>query len=156
MGRFFAGVFAAIALMGSGLFIWRAQADQPSPIPARPVSASVAGASVADYAPPPAASEQTREEKRFARYDKDRNGKVGRGEYLISRQKAFARIDTDGDGRLSFDEYAVKAAVKFAGADRDRDGALTAPEFATTRVVRKSKPRPDCPQVPMRQDAEES
>lgn len=66
----------------------------------------------------------------------------------------------NGDGRLGFDEYVVKTSAKFAGADRNRNGALDAAEFATTRVVRKTPPRRDCP--PMRRapvapdEAEES
>ena len=100
---------------------------------------------LADLAPPPQASERTREEKRFARYDKDKNGAVGRDEYLAARRKNFDKLDTNNDGRLSFEEYAIKGETKFAAADRDRNGALNATEFATTRVVRKTKSRRNCP-----------
>ncbi len=114
---------------------------------------------IADLAPPPQASERTREEKRFSRYDKDRNGAVARAEYLGGRQKGFAKLDANGDGRLSFDEYAVKAVVKFAAADKDRNGGLNATEFATTRVIRKPVVRPKCasgPRAPAAEDGEES
>ena len=59
-------------------------------------------------APDPAAEElpralpKTREQKRFGRYDKDRDGAITRDEYLASRRKAYAKLDTNGDGRLSF------------------------------------------------------
>ncbi len=144
MWRFLAGVGSALLLSVAGLVVWKAQADKPSPIPPAPVVAADAPMSMADLAPPPVASERTREEKRFARYDKDKNGAVARDEYLAGRQKGFAKLDVNHDGRISFEEYAVKAVVKFAAADRDRNGALNATEFATTRVVRKAKARPKC------------
>jgi EF hand len=157
MGRYLAGLAAALLLATTGFFIWQARADKTSPIPPPPAAAIDAPMGLADLAPPPQASEKTREEKRFARYDKDKNGAVGRDEYLVSRQKGFAKLDTDGDGRVSFEEYAVKATTKFAAADRDRNGALTATEFATTRVVRKAKPKTKCApsmQPPPQEDGE--
>lgn len=145
MLRFIGGAVSALVVAALGLFIWQAQADKSSPIPAVP--AVVAQADDVELAPPPAADEKTKEQKRFARYDKDKNGIIVRAEYLANRQKAFGKLDTNGDGRLSFDEYAVKASQKFAAADRDRNGQLSAGEFATTRVIRKSKARPKCEPV---------
>lgn len=151
MWRFAGGALSALLLVTAGIFIWRAQAGSPSPIPAIPAAAAAASEAplgIADLAGPPTASEKTREEKRFARYDKDKNGMVARAEYLLGRQKTFAKLDVNGDGRLSLDEYAVKAVVKFTAADRDKTGALNATEFATTRVVRKARPKPKCLPVP--------
>ncbi|MEP6786344.1 MAG: EF-hand domain-containing protein [Sphingomonadales bacterium] len=142
MGRFLAGVASALLLVTAGFFIWKAQADRGSAVPPAPV-ASLAGLADADSVPP-TATEKTREEKRFSRYDRDKDGAVGREEYLLSRRKAFAKFDTNGDGRLSFDEYAIKTATKFAVADKDRNGALNPNEFSTTRVVRKSQPKCAC------------
>ncbi len=148
MWRFLLGVGSALLLVTAGIFIWRAQAGDQKLIPAMPAAESAAdggGAlALADLAGPPTASEKTREEKRFSRYDKDKNGTVARDEYLVARQKNFAKLDLNHDGKLGFDEYAVKAVTKFAAADKDRNGALNAAEFATTRVVRKTKPRPKC------------
>lgn len=160
MWRFLAGVGSAMLLMTAGLLVWQAQANKPSPIRAAPAAGPDVPLGLTDLAPPPEASERTREEKRFARYDKDRNGAVGRAEYLASRQKGFAKLDVNGDGRISFDEYAVKSVVKFAAADKDRDSALTATEFATTRIIRKPKAKPYCPPnlrapAPPADDAEE-
>ena len=104
------------------------------------------------HPPVPEALPATREQKRFDRYDKDRNGSVTRDEYLMARHKAFAKLDADGNGTLSFDEWANKAETKFATADKDKSGALNAAEFATTAVKRKSKPRPNC--QPQRQTAQ--
>lgn len=157
MWRYLAGAAAALVLVAAGLFIWRAQAGDASPIPSAPRALMTdmdSGNSTVELAPPPAASERTREEKRFARYDKDKNGAVGKLEYLSGRQRGFAKLDTNGDGKLSFDEYAVKGVQKFAAADRDRNGQLNAGEFATTRVVRKARPKPKC--VPARQPEPES
>lgn len=132
-------------LMTAGLLVWQAQANKPSPIRSAPAAGPDSPLGMVDLAPPPEASERTREEKRFARYDKDRNGAVGRAEYLASRQKGFAKLDVNADGRISFDEYAVKTVTKFAAADKDRDSALNATEFATTRIIRKPKGKPYCP-----------
>lgn len=110
-----------------------------------------------DLPDPPKASEKTREERRFGRYDKDRDGRITRDEYLASRRKAFAKLDTNGDGRLSFEEYAVATATKFAKADGDRSGVLNAAEFATTRVARKAPATPKCPPVtPPRDDEDDN
>lgn len=144
MWRFFGGVASALLLVTAGLFIWKAQADRSTLIPAMPETAQAAPMGIADLAGPPSASEKTREEKRFSRYDKDKNGAVGRDEYLVSRQKAFAKLDLNHDGKLGFDEYAVKAVTKFSAADHDKNGALTAIEFASTRIVHKIKPKAKC------------
>lgn len=144
MWRYLSGVGSALLLVTAGFFLWKAQADKTALIPAMPVAGAAAPMGLVDLAGPPSASEKTREEKRFSRYDKDRNGAVERDEYLVSRQKAFAKLDLNHDGKLSFDEYAAKAVTKFAGADRDRNGALTAVEFASTRIVHKVKAKPKC------------
>jgi hypothetical protein len=148
MGRFLAGVASALLLVTAGFFLWTGIARRDVVLPA--VSAAVAGGEAAQVgAPgpavddPPEASEKTREQKRFDRYDRNRDGKVDRDEYLLSRHKAFAKLDTNGDGKLSFEEYSAKAIGKFAKADMDRSNTLDATEFATTRVQRK--PRPKCP-----------
>ena len=144
MGRFLAGVAAALLLVTGEFFIWQAQADRGTVVPALATATTAAPMGLADPAGPPAASERTREEKRFSRYDKDKNGAVARGEYLVARRKNFAKLDVNGDGKLGFEEYAVKAVVKFAAADKDKNGALAPREFALTRVVRKSAPKCAC------------
>ncbi len=150
MWRFLAGVGSTLVLFMAGFFIWQSQADQNQPlIPAAPAQQAGGDASAklafADVADPPRADQKSKEEKRFNRFDKDKNGGISREEYLLSRRKAYAKLDLNGDGRLSFDEYAVKTTVKFGKADGDRSGGLTRAEFATTRVIRKEKPKPNCP-----------
>lgn len=150
MWRFLAGGAAMLLMMTAGIFIWNAWAGRPAVAPA-PSTAEATPMGLAGLAPPPAASERTREEKRFARYDRDRNGAVAREEYLLGRRKAFAKLDTNGDGKLEFEEYAIKTTGKFAAADKDRNGALNPAEFATTRVVRKPQPKCNC--TPVRREA---
>jgi hypothetical protein len=135
MWRFLAGVASAMALMTAGVVIWRSQADAVQIVPPAP---SGAGSPLpfADVTIPEA-SDKTREQKRFSRYDKDKNGGVSRDEYFQSRRKAFAKLDVNGDGKLGFEEYASKTVQKFVGADKDRSGILTATEFLATRVPRK-------------------
>ncbi len=147
MWRFLVGGVAALLMVGAVLLFMGKRARSDSVLPA--LSAAVAPAAQANDPLPatvPEASEKTREQKRFDRYDKDRDGKITRDEYLVARHKAFAKLDTNGDGRLSFDEWAAKAETKFAAADADKSGTLTAPEFATTAVKRKAARRVKCPE----------
>lgn len=74
---------------------------------------------------------KSREEKRFARADRNDDGEIDRDEYLHARRRNFDKLDVDGDGKLSFEEYAHSGIEKFVGADKNRDGRLDAKEFAT-------------------------
>lgn len=147
MWRYLVGGLAALLLSGAGwlLFFGEARSDSTARaatiLPAMPQS----GAPTVDDAPVelPEAPERTREQKRFDRYDKDRDARITREEYLLSRRKAFAKLDLDRDERLSFDEWSAKTAKRFADADADRSGALNATEFATTKPKRKTA-RPSC------------
>jgi hypothetical protein len=148
MWRYLVGAVAALMLAGAGVLLFGARARTEAVLPAQPVAGEVA--EQADSALPaamPEASPKTREEKRFGRYDKDRDGTVTRDEYLASRKKAYAKLDVDRDGKLSFEEWSVKTLAKFASADRDKSGAMSAGEFATTAVVRKARAVVKCPPV---------
>jgi uncharacterized protein YxeA len=140
MWKFLGGVVAAMLLMGGGLLIWQGMAERPKVA----IEAPSQTAKSEPLTMPPAAAEATREERRFNRYDKDRDGKITTEEYLVSRRKAYAKLDTNGDGRLSFEEWAAKATAKFAGADADKSATLNAAEFATTKVVRKAAVTAPC------------
>jgi hypothetical protein len=135
MWRYVAGGVAALLLVTAGIVIFTSRARPLSPVAGRPQPAAAQEAPLPDAAPE--ATDRTREQKRFDRYDKDRNGTVTREEYLAQRRKAFAKLDVNHDGTLSFDEWAVKAETKFIAADKDKSGAMTAAEFATTAVKRK-------------------
>ena len=146
MWRYVVGGIAALMMAAAGFLIFRSGAapDRAATIlPSAPrAQQDQPGLPTID---PPVATEKTSEQKRFDRYDKDRDGRITREEYLASRRKAFAKLDTDHDGRLSFDEWASATAAKFAKADVDRSNSLSAAEFLTTKVVHKGTPRCACP-----------
>jgi hypothetical protein len=71
---------------------------------------------------PPGAGSQSenREERRFGRADKNKDGKIEGEEVLGARRKAFAKLDSNNNGSLSFEEWAAKTITKFQGADKDQ------------------------------------
>lgn len=155
MWRYLVGACAALLLAGAGVLVFGARTKSDPVLPQRPAATGTASAESAAALPDamPEASARTREQKRFDRYDKDRDGKVTREEYLLQRRKAYAKLDADHDGKLSFEEWAIKATTKFATADRDRTGAMSAPEFATTAVKRTTKAPVKCaPAAPRDED----
>jgi hypothetical protein len=135
MLRFFAGVLSALLLVGAGFFIWKSRAERETLIPPAPQATTFTGQILKPSAPaePPVASEKTKEEKRFARADKDDDGRITRAELLDPRRKPFAKLDANGNGSLSFEEWAVRTVDKFAGADADRSGWLTPAEYEKTK-----------------------
>lgn len=145
MWRYFVGAGAALLLALAGMFLFRSSAAPKADLPSPPAATA---AEVGEDAPLPAeapsASARTREQKRFDRYDKDRNDSITRDEYLASRRKAFAKLDTNGDGRLGFEEWAIRTTAKFASADKDRSGAMSRAEFATTAPKPRATARPKC------------
>ena len=154
MWRYVAGGVAALLLVAAGFVLSNGRARPPSPLAAQPAAVAGQDASLPDGVPE--ASERTREQKRFDRYDKDRNASVTREEYLASRRKAYAKLDANHDGQLSFDEWAVKTTVKFAEADKDKSGAMNAAEFATTAPKRTVKRQPNCPPAQAPREDEET
>ena len=131
MLRFLAGVASTLLLLGAGIFLWKSHAEAEDPVP--PAPAAISAPVSQPPAEPPASSEKTKEEKRFARADKNDDGRITRDELLEPRRKPFAKLDKNGDGRLSFEEWAVTTTEKFAGADADRSGWLTPGEYETTK-----------------------
>jgi hypothetical protein len=150
MNRIVLGAFGALVLVAVGLF-WlqgRAQVEQGAPPPTALV-APPTGLPTADVAglqgpAPPEATELSREQRRFFRYDRDRDLKISRTEMLSSRTAAFRQLDLDGNNLLTFEEWAVATATRFDGADADRDGKLTPKEFATTAPKPSATPRCNC------------
>jgi hypothetical protein len=144
MWRYLAGGAAILLLAGAGMTLLASHGHPGAPLlaAAAPAQAGTSNGPLPDGVPE--AGDKTREQKRFDRYDKDRNGQVTREEYLAQRRKAYAKLDVNHDGVLSFDEWAVKAETKFAAADGDKSGAMNPTEFATTAVKRSTRPRPKC------------
>jgi hypothetical protein len=134
MWRYFVGAGAALLLGIAGMFLFSGSAAPGVKLPGAPAARAEAmlGGDVQLPGAAPSATAKTREQKRFDRYDKDRNDGITREEYLLSRRKAFAKLDANGDGKLGFDEWALKTTTKFADADKDKSGVLTRAEFVTT------------------------
>ncbi len=142
MWRYLAAALGAVLLVAAGYALLSGRTVAQPLLPAAPAAAQAGDAALPEEAPE--ASAKTREEKRFGRYDKDKDGRITRDEYLVNRRKAYARLDTNNDGALSFDEWSIKATDKFASADANKDGAMIPAEFLTTAVKRKSPAKAKC------------
>ncbi len=134
------GSICTLALAGLGLFWWqgRAQVEQAAPPPVAQTSAPALPA-IPESDPgsmigpaPPEASELSKEQRRFFRYDRNRDWRISRTEMLSTRSDAFRKLDKDGNNLLDFEEWAVATVTKFEGADTDKDNQLTPGEFAVT------------------------
>ncbi len=149
MNRTLLGGLVAIVLVGIGLFWWqgRAQVEEAAPPPEpAPTSSVDAEDDLPNVDPgdltgpePPEATELTREERRFFRYDRNRDRKISRNEMLSTRSDAFRKLDKDGNNLLTFEEWAVTTVNRFEGADANGDDELTQQEFATTRPKRRTR-----------------
>ena len=146
MTRILAGAAASLLLVTGGFLLWQGRAGDASILPAAPAaragSPSMLSANVVPQAPE--ATAKSREQKRFSRVDKDKDGRVEREELLGPRRKAYAKLDTDGNGSVSFDEWAAKTIDKFGGADTDKSGWLTPAEYASTAPPPPKRPRCAC------------
>ena len=141
MGRVLAGIACFLLLITGATLMWRgaAQGSATPPAPAARFAAAVTPQTLAPIGQAPSADPKSKEEKRFARADKDDDGRISLAELVEPRRKAFARLDLDQDGKLGFEEWAVKTIDKFEGADGDKNAALTPAEYATTAPKRKVK-----------------
>ena len=156
MNRIVLGAVAALVLVGIGLF-WlqgRAEVERGAPPPdpdgdfaiAAPEALPSADVTGLRGPAPPEATELTREQRRFFRYDRNRDGVITRDEMLSTRTAAFRRLDVDGNNLLTFEEWAVSTIDRFEMADANGDGMLTSAEFATTAPAPRATPTPaaDC------------
>ena len=147
MLRFMTGAASALLLVFAGFFLWKSQANSEDPLPPPPTAQAPARMTPLLQArqgrlEAPEATEKSKEEKRFGRADKNKDGRITLDELFQPRRKAFAKLDGNGDGRLSFEEWAESTSEKFAKADGDRSGWLTPQEYASTKP--KTKPKPKC------------
>ena len=133
VARFLAGAAACFLLMTGAFLLWQGRAEEATALPPAPPARMASSGVLQPVVPaPPEATPKSREEKRFSRADKDKNGRIEREELMAPRRKAFAKLDTNGNRTLSFEEWAVKTVGKFDGADKDRSGWLSPSEYATT------------------------
>ncbi|MXO90293.1 EF-hand domain-containing protein [Pontixanthobacter aquaemixtae] len=148
MNRILLGGVSALLLAGIGLFWWqgRAQVEEaapppdPAPTQAMPSEPEIPTSDVGDLRgpTPPEATELSREQRRFFRYDRNRDLRITRNEMLSTRTNAFRKLDKDGNNLLTFEEWAVATATRFDKADSNGDRELSAAEFATTRPKRRA------------------
>jgi hypothetical protein len=150
VNRIVLGAFVALLLVGVGLF-WlqgRAEVEEGAPPPtapeARPTGLPTADAAGLVGPAPPEASELSREQRRFFRYDRNRDLKITRNEMLSTRTDAFRDLDADGNNLLTFEEWAVTTAQRFDSADANGDRELTQKEFATTAPRPTRRPGCNC------------
>ena len=148
------GVFLGLIFAGVGVFWWqgRAQVEEYAPPPPEPeeiveidpdtLPESDPGDMVGPA--PPEASELTREERRFYRYDRNRDRKITRNEMLSTRADAFRKLDKDGNNLLTFEEWAVRTSDRFAEMDGNGDAELSQAEFATSAPQPRRQTRCNC------------
>ena len=146
MPRFFVGVASCFLLLTGAFLLWQGRAQQPSLAAAPPprLAAAPMPMTLSPIPRAPSADPKSKEEKRFARADKDENGRITLAELVEPRRKAYAKLDVNGDGKLSFEEWAVRTIDKFGDADADKNKILTPAEYATTAPKRKAKPACSC------------
>ena len=146
MLRFIAGAAACFLLMTGAFLIWQGHAKQSPSLPPAPAprTAMPSMATAPAKLQVPEATPRSREERRFSRADKDKNGRIEAAELLDPRRKAFGKLDANGNGTLSFEEWAIRSIDKFKGADRDRSGWLTPAEYATTAPPRPKPKKCAC------------
>ncbi len=146
------GVFVGLILAGVGVFWWqgRAQIETYAPPPPEPLETIATPDELPLTDPgdllgpaPPEASELTREERRFFRYDRNRDRIITRNEMLSSRSDGFRKLDVDGNNLLTFEEWAVTTAERFDEMDEDANARLTPAEFATSAPKPRAK-KPAC------------
>jgi EF hand domain-containing protein len=146
MGRFLAGVAACFLCLTGAFLLWQSKASEPAlPDPPAPrlAAAQPPGLRLAPIGQAPEADPKSKEEKRFDRADKNKDGKITLAELVEPRRKAYAKLDLDRSGTLSFEEWAVKTIDKFNDADGDKTAFLTRLEYAATAPKPKAK-KPAC------------
>ena len=148
MKGFITGTLLTLMLLGVGLFWWQGKAqveDAAPPITPLPINTESAVLPLSDPGDlkgpaPPEATELSKEQRRFFRYDRNRDWRITRSEMLSTRSDGFRKLDKDGNNLLTFEEWAVATVDKFEGADADGNRELSPAEFATT----KPKPVKKC------------
>jgi len=150
VNRLVLGALAALLLVSLGLF-WmqgRAEVEEGAPPPEEATAQpdEFPSAAIEDLVgpEPPEATELSREQRRFARYDHDSDGRITRNEMLSTRTAGFRRLDKDGNNLLTFEEWAVTTVDKFDHADVNGNDWLTPEEFRRTAPPRRSGPKPRC------------
>jgi hypothetical protein len=142
MNRMVLGAFAALLMVAAGLFWWQGRAELSRAVPPpdlaanppgndAPITLPSANPNARGSALPRAGKiKLSKEQARFNRYDRNRDGEISRTEMLSTRVKAFQKLDTNHDNMLSFEEWAVKTSDRFKDIDTNHDGVITPVELA--------------------------
>lgn len=152
MNRLVLGAVLTLGLVAIGLFWWqgRAQVEEGAPPPIienpkpAPESLPTADAGSLRGPAPPRATELTKEEQRFFRYDRNRDRRITRNEMLSTRSDGFRKLDKDGNNLLDFEEWAVATVQRFDKSDSNRDRELELDEFIRTMPAPARKPACRC------------
>lgn len=149
MGRIVIGAVSALALVGAGFFWWqgRASLERAAPPPVAVGQGGDGSISLPEADPHgrgaalPNATKKvvSKEERRFNRYDRNRDGTINRNEMLSTRVKAFQKLDVNHDNLLSFEEWAVKTSNRFKEIDRNGDGILSRAELNAYYAAQDAK-----------------
>ena len=152
MNRIVVGAVSALLLASAGVFWWqgRAELERGAPPPDLAADRTAGEAPIelpsADThgkrgaaLPGVAKHSQSTEEKRFARYDKNKDGHITRPEMLSTRVNAFKKLDTNHDNLLSFEEWAIKTSDRFKQIDRNGDGIITRDELDAYENAKEAK-----------------
>jgi hypothetical protein len=145
MTRWIAGIAAALLFISGAVLALQSRAKAPELPPAPAPRMAAASTRLSPIPNAPEADARSKEEKRFARADKNEDGRITLAELVEPRRKAFSELDVNSDGKLSFEEWSVKTIDKFVSADADQNRILSPAEYATTAPkVRPKKPACAC------------
>lgn len=148
MNRVVLGAASALLLAGAGFFWWQGRASLEKGAPPPDMGAQSMGEIQLPEAdthgkgaalPNVVKKLMSKEEKRFNRYDRNRDGSINRNEMLSTRVKAFQKLDVNRDNLLSFEEWAVKTANRFKEVDRNGDGIISHEELNAYYAVQDAK-----------------
>lgn len=143
MTRWLAGIASFLLLITGAVLALSGRAQEPAIPTAPPPRLASAATNLSTIPNAPEADAKSKEQKRFARADKNEDGRISLAELVEPRHKAFAKLDLNQDGKLSFEEWAVRTIDKFAEADVDKSKTLTPAEYSTTAPKQRPK-KPAC------------
>jgi hypothetical protein len=138
MARWIAGIAAVLLIITGAVLALQGRAEEPQ-LPPAPQPRLAAPGLLSPTPNAPVADPRDKEQRRFARADKNEDGRISMAELVEPRRKAFAKLDLNSDSRLSFEEWAAKSIDRFEGADADNSKWLTPAEYATTAPKPKKK-----------------
>ena len=87
----------------------------------------------------PEETEESKEQRRFDRYDKNHDGKITVQELLAPRVKSFKKLDVNGDKLQSFDEWSISTRKRFKKLDLNGDGVISPRELTASKKPARRK-----------------